>query len=179
VLPAGIAPSGARVITGAGSHSTGSRERVITGESSAETVSTFGTTTSEGRSRKTLFVVAGVGLVGAAAAAVFLLKPSAQDESSAATPSPHVDVAHATQPKSEPPPAPLVAPAPVVEGEPAAPAESTKAEAAPLPTHGAKALRPRPVKAEPPKQPSATPAAPTPAPAPSPTQPKNLLDARK
>ena len=172
VLPVAIAPTGARVITGSGS--TGSRERVITGESSAETVSTFGTTTSEGRSRKTLFVVVGVGIVGAAAAAVFLLRPSAHD-GPAATPAPTVDVAHATPPKSEPSPAPVVAPAPVVDAAGACSVAEGRTVASPTPA--ARPPRPRPVKPEPPKQPSATPVAPAPVPSPSP--PKNLLDNRK
>jgi serine/threonine-protein kinase len=177
VLPKGIAPTGVKVVTGSGS--TGGRERVITGESSAETVSTFGTTTAEGRSKKTLFVILGVGVAGAlAAAAVFLLRPSGHDESSPAAPALVSDVAHATPPKSEPSPSPVVVPAPVGEAVPP-PADSSKAEPTPVPTHTVRTSRPRPVKPEPQKPPSASPVAPTPAPTPSPSPPKNLLDARK
>jgi serine/threonine-protein kinase len=176
VLPPGIAPTGAKVITG--SRSTGGRERVITGDSSAETVSTFGTTTAEGRSRKTLFVVLGVGILGAAAAAFLLLRPEG-DEPSTATPPPPADINHATAPKSEPPPAPVVAPAPVVDAVPP-PEPSSEAEPDPTAAAATRPPRPRPVKPEPQKQASASPppAAP-PAPSPSPPPPKNLLDNRK
>jgi serine/threonine-protein kinase len=177
VLPAGIAPTGGKVITGSGS--TGSRERVITGESSAETVSTFGTTTSEGRSRKTLYVVLGVGIAGAlAAAAVFVLRPGGHDASSAATAPPPADSPPATPPKAEPAAAPVVAPAPATPSVPT-PESSSKAEPAPTATAAPRHSRPRPVKQEQQKQPSASPVAP-PAPSPSPApEPKNLLDNRK
>jgi serine/threonine-protein kinase len=173
VLPHGIAPTGAKVITG--SSSTGSR--VITGGSSAETVSTFGTTATQGRSRRTMVAVGVVGALGAAALALVFLRPRASGEpAGAATAAPHVEVAPPAPAKVEPAPAPVVAPAPIAEPPP-----TRKAEPAPPPSAtAARAPRPRPPKPGPQKQPTvAAPAAPAPAPAPAPAQPTNLLDNRK
>src|SRR5262245_34511046 len=84
VLPAGVAPSGPKIITGA--RSTDGSRRVITGDSSAETVSTFGTTASEGRGRRTVFVVGAIAVaVAAAVGAAVFLRSSGQGDPSAAT----------------------------------------------------------------------------------------------
>ena len=171
VLPHGIAPTGAKVITG--SSSTGSR--VTTGASSAETVSTFGTTATQGRGRKRMVVVVGVaGVLGAGALALSFLRPPASgDPASAATAVPPVEVTAPPPAKVEPAPAPVVAPAPIAE-----PAPAPKVEAAPPPSATVARVRPRPSKPGPQKQPSvAAPAAPAPAPAPAPAT--NLLDNRK
>ncbi|HEX6275863.1 MAG TPA: serine/threonine-protein kinase [Polyangiaceae bacterium] len=175
VLPSGVAPTGNRVITDSGS--TGNR--VITGESSAETVSTFGTTASNGRSKRTLWVVAGVAVVAAAAAAAVVLAKGGGDPA-AATAAPAVELTAPAPPKVDvatpaaPGPAPVVAPALAPTG-----AAGQDASQKPAQPHAA---RPRPAKAEPKEQPSAAPppapaSAPPPAPAPAPAT--NLLDSRK
>jgi serine/threonine-protein kinase len=178
VLPSGVAPSGQKVTTG--SRSTGGA-RVITGDSSAETLSTFGTTAAGGRSLRAVFIVAAIALVAAAAGALFFVNSMGHDDPSAAT----------SPPAPEPPPAkteptPVVAPAPVVEPAPAPPpasaepAPSARTGGAAPPTNQAlRVSRPRPPKPAPAKQASASPAAPAPAPPPPALPPTNLLDNRK
>ena len=173
VLPNGIAPTGVKVITG--SRSTGSR--ITTGASSAETVSTFGTTATHGRGRRTMVVVGVIGVFGAGVLALLFLRPSASgDPANAATASPHVELAAPPPAKVEP--APVVAPALVVEPPP-----TPNAEPAPAPPPSAlvaRAPRPRQPKPEPPKQPTVAAPAPAPAPPPpAPAPPTNLLDNRK
>jgi eukaryotic-like serine/threonine-protein kinase len=177
VLPHGMAPTANKVDTG--SRSTGSR--AITGDSSAETVSTFGTTASGGRSRRMLFVVAGLAVVAAVAVAGFIVLKGGHSEPAAATAVPPVEVAQPSPPKVEPA-HPIVAPAPLPE--PVLSPSAAKVEPVsrpPATPQGPHPSRPRPSKVEPQKQPSASPppepVAPAPAPAPGPAP--NLLDNRK
>jgi serine/threonine protein kinase len=173
VIPSGMAPTGHKVITG--SRTTGAK--VITGESSAETVSTFGTTASHGKGRRTLLVVAGVGVVAAAAAAgVIFLRPGASGDP-AAVATPPAEVVQPAPAKVEAVP-PVVAPAPIVEPTPP---PAPKAEPAPAPpTHAARPpVRPRPAKPEPAKPSSGPAPAAAPPPAPAPIPPSTLLDNRK
>jgi serine/threonine-protein kinase len=180
VLPSGVAPAGNRVITGSGS--TGNR--VITGESSAETVSTFGTTASSGRSKRTVVVVGAVAIIAAGgAAAAFALGALGDSDATGAAPDPAGESTPPAPPKVEPaaaaPAAPIVAPA-------ATPSVLPEPETAHKPVPTPAAARPRPAKPEPEKPASATPPpasasapAPAPVPSPAPTPATNLLDSRK
>jgi serine/threonine-protein kinase len=179
VLPSGVAPTGVKVITGA--RSTDGSRKVITGESSAETVSTFGTTAHEGRSRRTVFVVAAIAIaVAAVAAALVVMRSTGSGDPTTGATAPPGEAPQPPPPEPEKP-APVVAPAPVIEPTPAPPSASASAAPAPLATARAQRPsrpRPTPPKPEPQKQPSATPA-PAPQPPPPALPPTNLLDNRK
>jgi serine/threonine-protein kinase len=176
VLPAGVAPTGQKVSTGSQSGSV----RAVTADGSAETVSTFGTTASNGKGKRKLFVVAAFGaLLIVAAGGWFALGASRHSDSAAAPSAAAVELPEAPPTKLEPA-APVVAPAPGAVVDP--PPSASAARSEPTLRDGSRAAAATSARAQRPDAqpaPSAEQPPPTSAPSAAPAAAPNLLDSRK
>jgi serine/threonine-protein kinase len=163
----------------ADSRSTGGA-RAVTGDSTAETVSTFGSTASERKSKRALFAIAGIGVLAVGALAAYLVLGRGHADEAVATPAPAVEIAAPAAPKVD---AENLVAAPIVSVVEPSPSPSLGVPApatARPPSAGGHPSRPRPGKSEPPPLPSASPPPPqASAPAAPSGPPPNWLDSRK